>query len=56
MNAIRPVRMEARKAGGPVDPPTPEWMPTNTLNKQVARARRQMGEKRWQELNAEWDA
>lgn len=32
----------------------PEWVPTMTMSRQVARARREMGEARWAELNAEW--
>jgi hypothetical protein len=31
-----------------------EWMPTNGMSRQVAQARREMGEARWQALNAEW--
>lgn len=32
----------------------PEWTPSHTMNRQVAKARREMGERRWAELNAEW--
>lgn len=32
----------------------PPVEPTYTLDRQVARARRQMGEKRWAELQKEW--
>lgn len=32
----------------------PEFMPTMTLDRQVAQARKDMGEARWAELNAEW--
>lgn len=32
----------------------PEWVPTMTMNRQVARARREMGEARWAELEKEW--
>lgn len=32
----------------------PEWAPTLTMSRQVAQARREMGEARWQQLNAEW--
>lgn len=37
-----------------IAPSEPEWMPTLTLAKQVARARREMGEVKWAALNAEW--
>lgn len=30
----------------------PEWAATNTLARQIARARRQMGEREWKRLNA----
>lgn len=33
----------------------PEWMPTFTLDQQIADARREMGEARWAELNREWE-
>ncbi|SLK03975.1 hypothetical protein [Novosphingobium mathurense] len=29
-------------------------VPTFTLDKQIDRARREMGEERWQQLNKEW--
>ena len=29
--------------------------PTYTLDRQIAEARREMGEEKWQRLNAEWD-
>ena len=32
----------------------PEYEPSFTLDREVARARAEMGEKRWNELNAEW--
>lgn len=32
----------------------PEWTPSNTMNRQVAKARREMGEARWAALNREW--
>lgn len=32
----------------------PEFMPTMTLDRQVAQARKDMGEAHWAELNAEW--
>lgn len=32
----------------------PEYMPNGSMMKHVARARREMGEQRWAELNAEW--
>lgn len=38
-----------------IAPREPEWMPTLTLAKQVARARREMGEAKWAALNAEWN-
>jgi hypothetical protein len=34
--------------------PTPEWMPTMTLDREIARARQEMGEEVWQRLNAEF--
>lgn len=33
---------------------TPEWAGNNQLDRQIARARREMGEVRWAALNAEW--
>lgn len=33
----------------------PEWTPSNTMNRHVAKARREMGETRWAVLNAEWN-
>lgn len=46
---------KADEAIAPMIVPTePEWAPTMTLNKQVAQARREMGEARWAELNREW--
>lgn len=32
-----------------------EWEQTNTLDRQVAEARRQMGERRWARLMEEWE-
>lgn len=32
-----------------------EYDPTHSLNRQIANARRLMGEARWAQLNAEWD-
>lgn len=32
-----------------------DWM-AEPLDQQIARARREMGEARWQELNREWEA
>lgn len=37
-----------------IAPTEPEWAPTLTMGKQVAQARREMGEARWAELNREW--
>lgn len=34
----------------------PEHSPTFSLEKQVREARREMGEARWAQLQAEWDA
>lgn len=34
----------------------PEWVPTMTMNRQVARARHEMGEEVWLKLNQEWVA
>lgn len=39
----------------PLPERTPEWMPTLTMDRQIASARKRMGEARWAELNAEWD-
>jgi hypothetical protein len=36
--------------------PVKEWAPTYTLDKQIAEARKAMGEERWQQLNEEWNA
>lgn len=33
-----------------------ECEPTHTLDRQVAQARREMGEARWQQLQREWSA
>tara|TARA_Y100001973_G_scaffold89090_1_gene135052 strand:- start:491 stop:661 length:171 start_codon:yes stop_codon:yes gene_type:complete len=56
MNApIRPVRGKGLPHPDN-DPPTPEWMPTGSIRREVAHARREMGETRWQQLMAEWDA
>ena len=33
----------------------PEWAPTYTLDQAVREARQEMGEERWQQLNAEWE-
>lgn len=38
-----------------LEQPTPEWTATMTLDRHIARARREMGEARWAELNAEWE-
>jgi len=35
---------------------TPEYVGDNSLQRRVDKARRDMGEARWQELCAEWDA
>lgn len=34
----------------------PEWAPTLGLDLAIARARTEMGEDRWAELNREWEA
>ena len=34
---------------------TPEYTPTYRLERQIAQARREMGEERWAQLQAEWD-
>lgn len=34
--------------------PVPECTPTFTLERQIAAARKEMGEARWQQLTAEW--
>lgn len=33
-----------------------EWQGTNTLNRQIARARKSMGPARWAQLNREWES
>ena len=33
----------------------PEWTPTYGMSRQIAQARREMGEARWAELDAEWN-
>lgn len=38
------------------DPNRRECDPTYTLERQIRRARLEMGEERWQQLMAEWDA
>lgn len=43
----RPVRMSVE--------PVPESTPTFTLGRQIAAARKHMGEVRWAELMAEWE-
>jgi hypothetical protein len=35
--------------------PASEWEPSYTLDRNIAEARREMGEERWAELVAEWD-
>jgi len=35
---------------------TPEYVGDNSLQRLISEARRDMGETRWQELCAEWDA
>lgn len=35
--------------------PRPDYEPTFTLDRQIAHARREMGEARWAELQAEWN-
>ena len=32
-----------------------EYEPTHTLDRQIAEARHEMGESRWQELMKDWD-
>jgi len=34
--------------------PVAEWDATATLDRQIAQARREMGEAKWAELNKEW--
>lgn len=45
------------KAGSPVlrEQDAPEWLPTFTLDSQISRARHEMGEARWNQLNSEWE-
>lgn len=45
----------ARQLDALADRPRP-YDPTYTLDRQIASARRSMGEARWAELNAEWEA
>jgi len=33
-----------------------EFEPTNTLNRHISQARKEMGEAEWQRLNREWGA
>ena len=33
----------------------PEWAPTYRLDQHIARARKEMGEARWGQLNQEWN-
>jgi hypothetical protein len=42
--------------GAYLDHQPQNWEPTFTLDRHIAAARKDMGEQRWQELNAEWDA
>ncbi len=35
--------------------PEPEWNPTNNIHRQITRARKEMGEARWRQLNDEWE-
>ena len=37
-------------------PGVPEFMPTGSLDSQIIHARKRMGEARWAQLNAEWEA
>ncbi|WP_324695444.1 hypothetical protein [Novosphingobium sp. RL4] len=37
-------------------PEAPACLPTFTLDRHIAQSRREMGEARWAELNAEWEA
>lgn len=39
---------------GPAPEAVPDLSPSFTLERQIAEARKRMGEKRWAELNAEW--
>lgn len=48
-------KTEAPVTPAVIIPSEPEWMPTMTLSKQVAQARREMGPERWAALNAEWN-
>lgn len=36
--------------------PIHEWEPAYSLDQEIARARKEMGEARWAELEAEWEA
>jgi hypothetical protein len=38
----------------PMEDRTAEYMPTLTLDRQVAEARRSMGEEKWHRLQQEW--
>lgn len=38
------------------EPPVAECCPTFTLDRQIATARTEMGEERWQQLQDEWNA
>lgn len=46
---------QARCETAAVDEVWPEHTAAYTLDRQVARAREEMGEERWREINREWE-
>lgn len=57
MNAPYKPRQKPRRTNADASEPawSNECAPTFTLSRQVARARAEMGEQRWTDLNAEWN-
>ncbi|WP_374412687.1 hypothetical protein [Novosphingobium colocasiae] len=52
--AIRSFRPGEAQALVNSDPRAPEHFPNFSLDRQIAQARKEMGEKRWAELQEEW--
>jgi hypothetical protein len=50
-----PRRERKERRPEPQQERSPEWMPDFSLDRQVAQARREMGEARWNQLMKEWD-
>lgn len=57
--AIIAADKDARRAAGRErnqhGQPAPEYTPSYLLDRQIAKARQDMGERRWNELNVEWE-